>query len=118
MDRDDAGGGEAMKQSVAHIDPPTPSWTWPLATQGYDRSPELHQQEREELVRLFEQSHGQIREPTKRLLSRLMTPLEDVLRFTRASSKSSSATIRIVCIEMYKRQTTFWAWSVDDWFDL
>src|SRR6266446_9398706 len=93
-------------------------FSWPLAVEQYDRSPELRQEERDELARLFEQSHGQIRSPTKRLLKRLVGPLEDVLRFTRAPNDAYSATIRLVCIEMYKRQTTFWSWSVDEWLAL
>ena len=91
---------------------------WPLALEHYDRSPELRQEERDELTRLFEQSHDQIRSATKRRLKRLVDPLEDVLRLTRAPSNASSATIRIVCIEMHQRQTTFWAWSIDEWFAL
>ena len=91
---------------------------WPLAVEHYDRSPELRQEERDELTRLFEQSHDQIRSATKRRLKRLVDPLEDVLRLTRAPSNASSATIRIVCIEMHQRQTTFWAWSIDEWFAL
>ena len=91
---------------------------WPLAVEHYDRSPELRQEERDELTRLFEQSHDQIRSATKRRLKRLVDPLEDGLRLTRAPSNASSATIRIVCIEMHQRQTTFWAWSIDEWFAL
>jgi len=52
-------------------------FSWPLAVEHYDRSPELRQEERDELARLFEQSHDQIRSPTKRLLKRLVGPLED-----------------------------------------
>ncbi len=59
-------------------------FSWPLAVEQYDRSPGLRQEERDELARLFEQSHDQIRSPTKGLLQRLVGPLEDVLRFTRA----------------------------------
>ena len=92
--------------------------SWPLAVEHYDRSPELRQEERDELARLFEQSHDQIRSSTKRRLKRLVDPLEDALRLTRAPRNASSATIRIVCIEMYQRQTTFWAWSIDEWFAL
>lgn len=93
-------------------------FSWPLAIEQYDRSPELRQEEHDELVCLFEQSHGQVRAPTKRLLKRLVSPLEDVLRFARAPEAAYFATIRIVCIEMYKRRTPFWAWSIDEWLDL
>ena len=89
--------------------------SWPLAVEHYDRSPVLRQEERDELARLFEQSHNQIRSSTKRLLKRLVEPLEDVLRLTRAPSNAASATIRIMCIEMYTRQMAFWAWSIDEW---
>lgn len=93
-------------------------FSWPLALEQYDRSPELRQEERDELIRLFEQAHGQIRSPTKRLLKRLVGPLEDVLRSTHAPRDAYSATIRVVCSEMYQRQTTFWAWSTDEWLAL
>ena len=116
MDRDDAGGDKTMTQSSSQNT--FAPFSWPLAVEHYDRSPELRQEERDELARLFEQSHDQIRSSTKRRLKRLVDPLEDVLRFTRAPRNASSATIRIVCIEMYTRQTAFWAWSIDEWFAL
>src|SRR5260370_25485079 len=118
MDRDDARGGETMKQPVSPSAFSTSSWSWPLAIERYDCSPDLRREEYEALAHLFEQSHGQIRQPTMRLLQRLVGPLEDVLRLTRAPRDAFSATIRIVCIEMYQRQTTFWTWSVDEWFAL
>ena len=34
-------------------------FSWPLAVERYDRSPELRQEERDELACLFEQSHDQ-----------------------------------------------------------
>src|SRR5712692_4335783 len=106
MDRDAAGGGKAMKHSSSQNTGAL--FSWPLAVEHYDRSPGLRHEERDELARLFEQSHGQIRSPTKRLLKRLVGPLEDVLRLTRAPRDAYSATIRMVCSEMYQRQTTFW----------
>lgn len=92
--------------------------SWPLALEHYDRSPDLRQEEQDELARLFEQSQEPIRSSTKHRLKRLVAPLEDALRLTCAPGNASSATIRIVCIEMHQRQTTFWAWSIDEWVAL
>src|SRR3989442_13629812 len=98
MDRDAAGGDKTMKHSASQD--PGALLSWPLAVERYDRSAGLRQEERDELACLFEPSHDQIRFPTKRLLQRLVGPLEDVLRLTRAPRHASSATIRILCIEM------------------
>jgi integrase len=116
MDRDDAEGDKMMTLSPS--EKPFALCSWPLALEHYDRSPDLRQEEHDELARLFEHSQEPIRSSTKHRLKRLVAPLEDALRLTCAPSNASSATIRIVCSEMHQRQTTFWAWSIDEWVAL
>lgn len=104
-----------MKQPSSKTASLPSAWSWPLEVSQYDRSPNLRQEEYETFVDLFEQSHGQLRQPAKDLLKRLVDPLEDALRTVHAPGDVSLATIRLVCIEMYERKCAFWAWSVDDW---
>ena len=53
----------------------------------YDRSPELRQEEHDELARLFEQSQEPIRSSTKHRLKRLVDPLEDAFALDMRSQK-------------------------------
>ena len=69
--------------------------SWPLALGHYDRSPELRQEEHDELVRLFEQSHNQIRSSTKRRLKRLVDPLEGCIALDMRSQQ------RFLCDHTY-----------------
>jgi integrase len=107
-----------MKPSALKTASFTSSWLWPLDISRYDHAPALYQEEYETLAHLFERSHGQIRQPTKRLLKRLVSPLEDALHHIRVPKDAYFATIRVVCIEMYERKSTFWAWTVDEWLSI
>ena len=107
-----------MSQPVPHAPSPTTSWPWPINSAAYDRTPTLTGSEREELERIFTRSHGQLRKPTKRILERLVRPIEEVLGYICASSDDQLAVIRLMCMEMHQRGTSFWAWPLETWLHI
>lgn len=105
-----------MTQAIQPLPSSAPSW--PINLAAYDRTPVLSESERAALASIFTRPHGQIRQPTKRILERLIRPIEDVLRYLRAPSDLYQAVIRILCHEMHFRRTPFWAWSLETWRDI
>src|SRR6202007_1984304 len=51
-------------------------------------------------------------------LSRLFRPIHDVLTITRASKYISYSTIRLCATLLYRRDSSLWAWSQDDWIEI
>jgi integrase len=101
------------------IQPPSsPSLPWPIPLAMYDRTSVLNESERAQLAHLFTQSGRQIHEPTRHALAHLVRPLEEVLRYLHVSRNDFLAVIRLICFEMYQRETTFWAWSLQTWQDI
>jgi len=94
------------------------AFPWPLNLAAYDRTPVLSASERAELEYIFTQPNRPIRKPTRGTLARLVCPIEDVLRYIRASRNDSFAVIRLICLEMHSRGTPFWAWSLQEWRDM
>jgi integrase len=107
-----------MTQATQPLPSSAPSWPWPLNLAAYDRTPVLSERERAQLEYIFTRSHGQVRKPTKRVLARLIRPIEEALRYLHVPSDDSFAVIRIMCIEMHQRGTPFWAWSLEIWRDI
>jgi integrase len=96
-------------------------WAWPVDTKGYDRTPSLNCGELAALdswVSQREREHGShIPQRVKATLHRLVCPLSDVLDVTGADTAIRRGTIRFLVHAMLRRQTTFWAWSSDEWVE-
>lgn len=107
-----------MSHPQQQLSTPVVSWSWPITEAAYDRSPLLSERERAELARIFRQPGGQIRPASRQVLARLVRPLEEALGALQTRHAVSLATIRILCIEMHQRQSTFWAWTSETWLDL
>ncbi len=107
-----------MNQSVQSAPALSHSWTWPIPVESYDSTPVLSESERIELHRIFSIPKGQIRKSTRRILERVDRPIEDVLTYVHASSDVRFTVIRIIYIEMYQRNTTFWVWSLETWQEI
>jgi integrase len=83
----------------------------------YDRSPVLSATEWAVLERVLGSPHGQLRSRSRLELHRLVQPLDDVLdRFIIRADERTGA-VRVLLWEMYRRQTTFWVWSPEEWRD-
>lgn len=98
------------------------SWAWPLHLESYDRSPTLSTSEHKILECLATQPGAILRWETARILSRLLQPCEDVLAHMRQvdafSHPGRSIRLRrLLCLEMYRRGTTFWVWTTQQWME-
>ena len=107
-----------MSHPLQQLSAPAVSWSWPITPAAYDRAPTLSESERAELERIFRQPGGQIRPASRHVLERLVCPLEEALGVLQTRHVVSLAAIRILCIEMHQRQTTFWAWTREIWLDI
>lgn len=97
---------EEMKQEA---------WIWPLQVDEYDKAPQLSAGEYGTLEKLFSQTQGHVYPSTKRPLQRVVRPIEDALFYIHARPVVCRETLRLMLLEMYRRGTTFWAWSVEEW---
>jgi integrase len=91
---------------------------WPIDVTHYDRSPDLYENERAELGWLMGQKPFQLRPKSKQILHRLLLPLEDVFTVTHLHQHSCGETLRVMAMEMYYRDKTFWAWQDAEWIEI
>lgn len=94
-------------------------WQWPLDLTQYDRNAQLTHEELQALAFLKQKEtsykiwHAHCR--TLPPLQRLWRPIEDVLNYTQGHLAERRETARIFIQEMATRQTSFWAWTPEDW---
>lgn len=106
-----------MTQHSASVHVPTAvEWSWPLDLERYDKDPQIHPLEYAELEKRFGNgNHGHIYPHTLAILHRIVAPMCDVLSYLEAKPETYHQTLRIMLLEMYRRGTTFWAWSIEAW---
>jgi len=90
---------------------------WAFNLEKYDRTPLLTKPEKAALsVMLRPSTHPlPIRKRGRAALSRLLLPLEDVAAYLRLSPGGYDVLVRVMYIEMYRRGTAFWEWTIEDW---
>jgi integrase len=90
-----------------------------LDVTGYNRHPELTEQEREALARAVACCTGDNRTklpPELNIkLARLLEPINDILTFLGSPLKSCSAPVQVLLQEMQTRSTPYWSWSEAVW---
>ena len=97
-----------------------PTCPWPLQLSHYDRNPLLRAQERAALEAYLDAPPGRMSESIRAMLQRVLHPLDDVLVYVGFPPPTGHyyQTRRVVLIEMYHRDATFWAWSEEDWKEI
>jgi len=93
---------------------PYADWQWPLDTAIYERSPTLSEEEYAELEYLV-QAHHQAHRRTRSALHRLLQPIDDVLAYTNAPRSKRPEIVRVLLVEMQRRHTAFWGWTMEQW---
>ncbi|MDJ0719605.1 MAG: site-specific integrase [Prochloraceae cyanobacterium] len=83
----------------------------------YNRSPYLTNSEKEELTRVLNKKSTCLKK-SYLILDRLLKPLHDCLDYIKVHQTDRSKTIRWIFREMEKRQTSFWAWSNKEWYEI
>ena len=107
-----------MNQNSSLLSTCDPSWSWPVNIDLYDRAPSLSEQECLELDRRFGTTHIPLRKETWGVLQRLLQPLYDILTHIDESRPRRTDVIRVMAIEMHRRGSSFWAWTIEEWRDI
>ncbi|GHO91506.1 hypothetical protein KSF_015540 [Reticulibacter mediterranei] len=103
------------------LSPQSPSWQWPLNPTVYDQGFELSQDERAELACRFDgasTSTNRICPSTKVRLFRLLQPIDDALAYIKLAPDKRLKVMRVLCIEMHWRDSSFWSWSLEEWKEI
>ncbi len=91
-----------------------PIWQWPINVAMYNRSPMLSEEESAELEYLV-QAHHQAHRRTRSALHRLLQPIDDVLAYTNAPRSKRPEIVRVLLVEMQRRNIAFWGWTMEQW---
>src|SRR5258708_9387330 len=102
----------AMNSTIVLQTVPKRIWQMPIVPESYDRHPLLSDEEREALTR-YVQDHAAVYARTR--LARLEQPLMDVMHLRSQDKGRTCAVRKVMFEEMFRRGTTFWAWSYEDW---
>lgn len=112
-----------MKTSIPAQSTINNLWCCPLNTELYDRSYSLSVEERDELDNWVHRSqlgkgyHGWTSH-TYEALHRLFRPLKDVIEVAGIESKNSyTGTLSVFIKDMHHRDTSFWAWTQQEWIE-
>ena len=90
---------------------------WPIDVTQYDRSPDLSENERAELKRVMRQKPFQLRF-NRRAPSSLACPSSRCLCRDPPDPHMCRETLRVMAMEMYCRDKTFWAWQDEEWMEI
>ncbi len=111
-----------MRRSTLAQSSQSPVWTWPVDLSSYDRTPSLSSDECTALALWLSQREREqgtrIPRQVKDTLHRLLCPLVAVLEVTGADAAIRRGTTRLHIQWMARRQSTFWAWSSDEWIEI
>ncbi len=97
------------------------SWTWPLPFDTYDRTTSLSQAEREALATVVQRHpprrRGTWPDAVETALHRLVLPLQETLDYLGVPRMKHGVVMRVLVVEMQRRDTSFWAWSDQEWVE-
>ena len=106
-----------MKAAKKVVEVKREKWKFPIDISKYNRSPYLTKTEKEE-IKLLVAKTSSWRSNSRKIMERLLQPLNDALDVINPSRTSRPSTIRVVLKEMNKRQTAFWDWREEDWVEI
>ncbi|BCL84637.1 integrase [Ktedonobacteria bacterium brp13] len=101
------------------------SWQWPINMEAYDRSFEFSEQEWETIESVIAGLSPSRRRQlgSLHLLHRLFQPIDTIIDYVAIDWADETRrdvfqqTHLILTLEMYRRKTTFWAWSAQEWLE-
>lgn len=92
-------------------------WQSPIDVSKYNRSPYLSNSEKEELTIVLNKKSTWFKK-SYLILDRLLKPLHNCLDYIKANKTDRVKTVRLIFLEMEKRQTSYWAWSSKEWLEV
>ncbi|MFG1687737.1 hypothetical protein ACGFNP_46805 [Nonomuraea sp. NPDC049269] len=114
-----------MTSAAVSVTAAAPGWPWPVDLAGYDRRPDLTETELEALRRLglnlrrrrcYDRDHS-----GWPVISRLLCPLARAALWcpdTPHHRRAITDAIGLVLLRCAEENTSFWAWSEQDWLRL
>lgn len=102
---------------------PSPTAThWPLDFEHYDRRHALDSTEKEALEYWCNhrgRGYGVVTEESQEALQRPLKPLDDAIALIEFPGKYAGLVgIQVILLEMQRRQTSYWAWTSNDWLEI
>jgi integrase len=91
------------------------AWQWPLDVTHYDRTAQLNHAGWQQLEYYCQHRKGISSFKACTSLRRLLRPIEDVIALTQPMKQTGSLIIRVLLQEMYRRRTSFWGWTQEEW---
>ena len=110
-----------MTTQPSTLNSPGACWQWPINANAYDRMPQLRDTEVKELDAITHHPKATYlvcSKRVRRVLDRLVQPLNDALNVTDASVSTRGLVINDLLTEMLHRRTSFWSWSAEDWTEI
>ncbi|MEO8593706.1 MAG: tyrosine-type recombinase/integrase, partial [Candidatus Solibacter sp.] len=102
----------------APVEEATQRWRWPIDASVYDRTASLYPHETGELARLVRRNRfGCWSQSAQENLSRLRTPVYDVLKIIEARPGHWCTATTVLLLDMHHRQTSFWGWTDSQWIE-
>lgn len=92
-------------------------WQFPIDISKYNRSFYLTKSEKEEIQVVLKIKSNWF-DRSYKVLERLLTPINDALNIAGGGKSAQGKIRKIILYEMNERQTSFWAWSKDDWYKI
>lgn len=89
-------------------------WEFPVNPESYDRNHQLTEIEKSE-IEFVTKNNSKWYARNYQRLERLLRPLNDVFDITENKKSSRSSAIKVIIREMNERNSSFWAWSEQDW---
>ncbi len=93
-------------------------WRWPIEPSIYDRATRLYPREKRELARLVSRKRfGCWSQRTQEVLSRLRSPVYDVMKIIEARPGHWCTATTVLLLEMHRRKESFWGWTEAQWIE-
>jgi integrase len=92
-------------------------WQFPIDVNQYNRTSYLTNSEKKEIKIVLSMTTNWF-DKSYKILERLLTPINDALNIAGTSKNVRTKVRKIILYEMNERQTSFWAWSKNDWYEI
>ncbi|MUG93082.1 tyrosine-type recombinase/integrase [Scytonema sp. UIC 10036] len=92
-------------------------WQFPIDVNKYNRNLNITPDERKLIQNILKVKSKRCYR-TYKVLEKLLNPIYDVLEMIKTPQKYTSLPIKVILLEMDKKETSFWAWSEQEWKDI
>jgi integrase len=103
---------------TAPVEEAKEQWRWPIDASVYDRATRLYPREKSELAQMVTRKRfGCWSQRTQEVLSRLRSPVYDVMKIIEAPPRHWCTATTVLLLEMHRRKMCFWGWTKAQWIE-